>query len=200
MANIEKLILVFEEARRLMDNPENDFAYSSWEDTETALAEIDGILSQLRSGRLPVVMDVLFAPTGPMQEVSLSSGWGDEFIDLANRYDEAIADNSQACTCLAASPRHLIVVQELGMDDRFAEVSLLRCADCDRKWLRYFYENEAFSNSGRWFLGAITQDQADSLSLYNAKSILEGLNWYFCGGSYYETQFTRVHGPINLNG
>ena len=28
--------------------------------------------------------------TGPMQEVSLSSGWGDTFIDLANQFDDAM--------------------------------------------------------------------------------------------------------------
>ncbi|HEX8181606.1 MAG TPA: hypothetical protein VF525_18845 [Pyrinomonadaceae bacterium] len=36
-------------------------------------------------------MEVLFAPTGPMQEVSLSSGWGEEFLALAERFDEAMA-------------------------------------------------------------------------------------------------------------
>jgi hypothetical protein len=31
----------------------------------------------------------LFAPTGPIQEVSLSSGWGDMFLELAKRMDAA---------------------------------------------------------------------------------------------------------------
>jgi len=30
----------------------------------------------------------LFAPTGPIQEVSLSSGWGQEFLELAERFDK----------------------------------------------------------------------------------------------------------------
>jgi hypothetical protein len=34
-------------------------------------------------------MAILFLPTGPMQEVSLSSGWGDEFVALADRFDRA---------------------------------------------------------------------------------------------------------------
>jgi hypothetical protein len=33
---------------------------------------------------------VLFAPTGPIQEVSISSGWGNEFLDLAERFDRAV--------------------------------------------------------------------------------------------------------------
>ena len=36
----------------------------------------------------PMVIRVLFAPTGPIQEVSLSSGWGHEFIKLAERFDK----------------------------------------------------------------------------------------------------------------
>jgi hypothetical protein len=35
---------------------------------------------------------VLFLPTGPIQEVSLSSGWAQEFLDLADRYDQAVAE------------------------------------------------------------------------------------------------------------
>ena len=30
---------------------------------------------------------MLFLPTGPIQEVSLSSGWGDAFVALADRFD-----------------------------------------------------------------------------------------------------------------
>ena len=198
MPNIEKLILVFEEARRLVAHPENDFTWSSWEDTGTALAEIDGVLSSLHAGHVPAVTDLLFAPTGPMQELSLSSGWGSTFVELADHYDAAVAETTSACPCFAASPSHLVIVQELGMDDHFADVSLLKCADCGRKWLRYFYENEAFTKSGRWYLGAITEEQGETLSLYNAKSMLEGLPWYFCGGSYYESQFSRAHGQIWL--
>jgi len=34
-------------------------------------------------------MRVLFAPTGPIQEVSLSSGWGDAFLKIAEQFDRA---------------------------------------------------------------------------------------------------------------
>jgi hypothetical protein len=37
-------------------------------------------------------LSVLFAPTGPVQEVSVSSGWGDEFLILANEFDAALAE------------------------------------------------------------------------------------------------------------
>ena len=86
------LIAVFEEARDLLALADNDFSWSSWGDFKTAALEIDGILGQLRRAEAPdiLAMEVIFAPTGPMQEVSLSSGWADAFLDLASRFDAAL--------------------------------------------------------------------------------------------------------------
>jgi hypothetical protein len=42
------------------------------------------------TSRLPE-LKVLFAPTGSIQEVSVSSGWGEEFLGLAARFDKAAA-------------------------------------------------------------------------------------------------------------
>jgi hypothetical protein len=95
MPSIVKLISIFEDARGLIAYPGNDFSWSSWAGREDAIEELAGILSALRSGILPdeLSLEVLFAPTGPMQEVSLSSGWGGEFLALAERFDEAMAAN-----------------------------------------------------------------------------------------------------------
>lgn len=86
------LIRVLEDARVLLARPENDYSWSSWHDTAHALAEIDGYILQLREGKSPnkTTLEVLFAPTGPIQEVSLSSGWSKDFLKLADRFDKAI--------------------------------------------------------------------------------------------------------------
>jgi hypothetical protein len=88
----QRLAGVLREARSLLARPGNDFAWSSWEDAGAALAELDGLIAALESGRLPPRLDVsvLFAATGPIQEVSISSGWGDEFLALAERCDAAV--------------------------------------------------------------------------------------------------------------
>ncbi|MHC5538166.1 hypothetical protein ACYOEI_08050 [Singulisphaera rosea] len=85
-----ELIAILEEARAFLTLPGNEFAWSSWRDAEEALREIDGLLGLLQFGALPnrSQVSVLFAPTGPIQEVSLSSGWGDDFLRLADRFDE----------------------------------------------------------------------------------------------------------------
>jgi hypothetical protein len=87
-----ELVDLLREARSLLARPGNDFAWSSWDDAGAALAEVDGLIAALEAGRLPsrLEVSVLFAPTGPVQEVSLSSGWGDEFVALAARCDAAV--------------------------------------------------------------------------------------------------------------
>ncbi len=89
----EDLLDIFLRARDLIARPENDFAWSSWSDAQEAVAELDAIIAELHAGRMPDVptMQVIFAPTGPMQEVSLSSGWGNRFLGLAEEFDAATA-------------------------------------------------------------------------------------------------------------
>jgi hypothetical protein len=82
---------VLQDARSLIALPNNDFAWSSWQDPDAALQEIDGLIAALEAGQSPsrLGMSVLFAPTGPIQEVSLSSGWVREFLALSARFDAA---------------------------------------------------------------------------------------------------------------
>ena len=212
MPQLATLLSVLEESRALLAAADNDFTWSSWQDRDDALHEIDGLLAEVRSGMFPsaLALHVLFAPTGPIQEVSLSSGWGDTFIELAERFDAAMAseppdssENQQpepreACACFTAPSTHLIALKELGLDSRLAEVSVLSCQECGQHWLRYFYEVEAFTGSGRWYLGAITPEQFATLTVEQAKAILEGLGWYYYGGSYYQGRDGRSSGTITL--
>ena len=108
-------------------------------------------------------------------------------------------EQDASCGCFTAPNHFLVIDKELGMDGRFAQVSLLVCSNCGQQWLRYFYEVEAFSASGRWYLGAITPEQASVLTAENAKATLDGLIWYFYGGSYYGGRSGRASGTIFLN-
>lgn len=155
--------------------PDNDFSWSSWLDAEAAASEIDGYLAQLSRDE-PISAEIMFAPTGPMQELSISSGWGSEFVALADRYDAVML----ACACVDDPSDFLIPVQELGMDHRFGQVSQLRCKSCGRPWVRYLLEDEATSKSGRWFLGQVSVSAAE-----DARGALESLPRYLMGGSYF---------------
>jgi len=90
MNDLRKLISILKEARTLIARDGNDFSWSSWKDQNQVITEIDSIIAELEHGTLPE-MGVLFAPTGPIQGVSLSSGWSDEFLALAERFDKEYA-------------------------------------------------------------------------------------------------------------
>jgi len=87
------LLEVLRDARALLALPDNDFAWSRWDGAADALAELDGFISHLEAGRSfdGSQLSILFAPTCAMQEVSMSSGWGDEFCRVAERFDSAFA-------------------------------------------------------------------------------------------------------------
>ncbi|WP_445362676.1 hypothetical protein ACJJIQ_18415 [Microbulbifer sp. ANSA003] len=86
----EALVHVLESAIELVQIPDNDFCCSSWNDSEEATKEIQKLLNMVKSYALPekVEASVLFAPTGPLQEVSLSSGWAEPFLKVAEKYDQ----------------------------------------------------------------------------------------------------------------
>ena len=103
------------------------------------------------------------------------------------------------CKCFATPFKYLKLIQELGLDSRLAEVSILACQECGQLWLKYFYELESFTGSGRWYLGPISSEQGAVLTLESAKGLLEGLDWYDYGGSYFDGRSGRAKGAILLH-
>ena len=87
---IDSLVHVLESAIELVSLDENEFCWSSWENAEAAKIEIESIIRLLESGSVPerLAVSILFAPTGPLQEVSISSGWGEPFLKVAEKFDE----------------------------------------------------------------------------------------------------------------
>lgn len=88
----EDLLQVLKETRELLSKPGNDFSWSSWENSQKAVEEIGDIIARVESGEMPKreVIETLFAPAGPIQEVSLSSGWAAGFLILAEHFDVAV--------------------------------------------------------------------------------------------------------------
>lgn len=80
---------------------------------------------------------------------------------------------------------------------RFAEVTIETCKRCGSLWLRYCYEIEAFSQSGRWYRGLVTPEVIAELQPEHAPVILAALPWYFYGGSYYQTTGQRGMGAVH---
>lgn len=83
------MIQILYSVKNLLSRQDNDFTWSSWDNQQLAVETILEIIDELQRGRMPglIKISVLFAPTGPLQEVSINSGWSSEFIKLADRFD-----------------------------------------------------------------------------------------------------------------
>ena len=81
----QALAEILRETRAYITRAENDFAWTGWNSAEDALRDLDPLIAALNGGETPdrARMQFLFAPTGPLQELSISSGWDVEFLDLA---------------------------------------------------------------------------------------------------------------------
>ncbi len=88
---LDTILAVLQDVRRLLDNDKNDFSWSGWADKADCLSELDAFITSLKMNEQTAPVDILFAPTGPIQEVSLSSGWGREFLAIAARFDALAA-------------------------------------------------------------------------------------------------------------
>jgi len=84
----DELVDVLRRAKTLVSRAGNNFGWSGWNDAGHAIREIDFKLSLIETQPEPdpLVVAELFLPTGPMQNVSIDSGWADEFEDLAEQF------------------------------------------------------------------------------------------------------------------
>ncbi len=94
-SGLSEFLDIVKEASLLLALPENDFSWSSWDNALDALEELKDIAGTVGTDEESAHrrLALLFAPTGPIQEVSLSSDWADEFLKLAERFEQ-IADDS----------------------------------------------------------------------------------------------------------
>jgi len=88
--NSEQLRALVVETRIFLARPGNSFDWSGWDNAKEALDEFDALVTAVLEGNDRAArtrLKLYFSPTGPIQEVSLSSGWGEEFVVLANKVD-----------------------------------------------------------------------------------------------------------------
>jgi hypothetical protein len=93
------------------------------------------------------------------------------------------------------------LVKYIGTDEingRFGEVNIWQCKICGRYWLHYLVEYEAFTKSGRYFMGLITQEIANSMHPNSVVDYLNKLDWHLYGGSYFGRK-GRAAGNVSVD-
>lgn len=178
----ERLIQLLEESIRLVQLPKNDFMWSSWEDGAGATQEIERYLVRACEGSFDASsVGSIFLPTGPMQEVAESSGWGGRFLVLADRFDR-LGGNRESCGCFD-EPIPMVNAEKAG-EMANAEFFVDRCAACGMAWCKSLEEVEGISGSGRWAQFPLWT-LADPINMKDVRDEFERMDWQFFGGSYY---------------
>lgn len=87
----EQLIAIIEHIRSKVDT-DTDVVWTRYSSIEELLLDLDSLIAGIRAGDPTTYakLELLFAPTGSFQELAMSNGWGDEFLELANSFDDQI--------------------------------------------------------------------------------------------------------------
>jgi len=85
---VDRLLPTLDRTIFLLQNSQDSlYAHLSVDEVITALQTIQTKLEQ--TGILDKAqLNLLFGPTGSIQEISIDNGWGDEFIKLATEVDK----------------------------------------------------------------------------------------------------------------
>ena len=83
--NIELVKKQLSRLRYLLSQPATDVCWSNYNSADEVIKELDILEKGIASRDYTTVRRLisLLAPTGQLQEISISSGWGDEFLDIA---------------------------------------------------------------------------------------------------------------------
>ena len=90
MDNLRPLIEIIKIVRnKITDN--TDIVWTKYNNTVELQMHIDKNLNLLENGDKQALEEFkhLFMPTSTFQEISISNGWGEEYLELAERFDEA---------------------------------------------------------------------------------------------------------------
>jgi len=86
------LIKILEIVKKLILEPRTDISWSTFDSKDELIFEIDTHIQKLKLEDFSKVKDIilLFAPTSDFQEISLSSGWSNHYLNISERFDIAI--------------------------------------------------------------------------------------------------------------
>ena len=96
MENIDNnetaLIEILEAVKKLILEPSTDLSWSNFDSKDELILKIDSHIQKLKLEDFSEVKDLilLFAPTSDFQEISLSSGWSNQYLNISERFDIAI--------------------------------------------------------------------------------------------------------------
>jgi hypothetical protein len=87
----DKLIEIIEIIKGKI-TPETDIVWTRYNSIDELNTDLDKLIQGINTNDRETYfkLEILFAPTGSFQELSITNGWGEEFIQLSKTFDEQI--------------------------------------------------------------------------------------------------------------
>jgi len=88
---IQKIVDILVNIRNRI-NPETDVVWTSFTTPKQLIESINAYIKSLQEGDYEVLgnLSMMFAPTGIYQELSISNGWGEDFLQLSDQFDKCL--------------------------------------------------------------------------------------------------------------
>ena len=92
MVNVLNINLQLNKLRKLLSSSTTDISWSNYDSVGAILEELSFLENGMRNMKEDAFKEMLFllAPTNNLQEISISSGWADEFLDIADNLEKEI--------------------------------------------------------------------------------------------------------------
>lgn len=93
VGRFKQLLDIFYEIKEYIHSPNTDLIWTKYESIDEVIGEIDSLVDDFKRGTVGTIdrVELLFAPTGVFQEISIRSGWSDKFLEISDRIDELIS-------------------------------------------------------------------------------------------------------------
>jgi hypothetical protein len=84
-----EIIVLLKNIRKKITN-NTDITWSSFDDVEELQTMMDKDIVEFEAGNFSSLKEykIMFLPTGDFQEMAISNGWGEEYLQLASEFDE----------------------------------------------------------------------------------------------------------------
>lgn len=96
---VDEVVTVLADVLKIVESENQDVTWAGawWDEPRDMVSDLRNHLARLRKGDTSRMAELrlLFLPTGPLQEVSISSGWSTRYLKLAAQFDAATGGNTQ---------------------------------------------------------------------------------------------------------
>ena len=88
-----RLDFLFEKVKSYLI-PDTDMIFTRYENVKDYTNYLEQLLIKIKTGDIEALykLKLEFAPTGNLQELSISNGWGKAFLKIAEDFDDVIED------------------------------------------------------------------------------------------------------------